>query len=138
MVMNQHSLIIILWILSLGFIIYKRNQSNLIILACVLIISIILLRDEKKIDNKLPDILEQNDELIHWMDEMLNSKNDDDKHRCYNEISNMLYSDSLLKNNMDNGKLLRIIEKYRPTLPMASNIDSSDQIYSVSMGFTKN
>ncbi len=136
--MNQHSLIIILWILSLGFIIYKRNQSNLIILACVLIISIILLRDEKKIDNKLPDILEQNDELIHWMDEMLNSKNDDDKHRCYNEISNMLYSDSLLKNNMDNGKLLRIIEKYRPTLPMASNIDSSDQIYSVSMGFTKN
>lgn len=136
--MNQHSLIIILWILSLGFIIYKRNQSNLIILACVLIISIILLRDEKKIDNKLPDILEQNDELIHWMDEMLNSKNDDDKHRCYNEISNMLYSDSLLKNNMDNGKLLRIIEKYRPTLPIASNIDSSDQIYSVSMGFTKN
>lgn len=136
--MNQHSLIIILWILSLGFIIYKRNQSNLIILACVLIISIILLRDEKKINNKLPDILEQNDELIHWMDEMLNSKNDDDKHRCYNEISNMLYSDSLLKNNMDNGKLLRIIEKYRPTLPMASNIDSSDQIYSVSMGFTKN
>ena len=138
MVMNQHSLIIILWILSLGFIIYKRNQSNLIILACVLIISIILLRDEKKIDNKLPDILEQNDELIHWMDEMLNSKNDDDKHRCYNEISNMLYSDSLLKNNTSNGKLLRIIEKYRPTLPMASNIDSSDQIYSVSMGFTKN
>lgn len=136
--MNQHSLIIILWILSLGFIIYKRNQSNLIILACVLIISIILLRDEKKIDNKLPDILEQNDELIHWMDEMLNSKNDDDKHRCYNEISNMLYSDSLLKNNTDNGKLLRIIEKYRPTLPIASNIDSSDQIYSVSMGFTKN
>ncbi|GIS52813.1 MAG: hypothetical protein Ct9H90mP28_5290 [Paracoccaceae bacterium] len=136
--MNQHSLIIILWILSLGFIIYKRNQSNLIILACVLIISIILLRDEKKIDNKLPDILEQNDELIHWMDEMLNSKNDDDKHRCYNEISNMLYSDSLLKNNTSNGKLLRIIEKYRPTLPMASNIDSSDQIYSVSMGFTKN
>tara|TARA_B100001564_G_C20257653_1_gene497821 strand:+ start:157 stop:573 length:417 start_codon:yes stop_codon:yes gene_type:complete len=138
MVMNQHSLIIILWILSLGFIIYKRNQSNLIILACVLIISIILLRDEKKIDNKLPDILEQNDELIHWMDEMLNSKNDDDKHRCYNQISNMLYSDSLLKNNTSNGKLLRIIEKYRPTLPMASNIDSSDQIYSVSMGFTKN
>tara|TARA_Y100000768_G_scaffold313914_1_gene248731 strand:- start:3161 stop:3577 length:417 start_codon:yes stop_codon:yes gene_type:complete len=138
MVMNQHSLIIILWILSLGFIIYKRNQSNLIILACVLIISIILLRDEKKIDNKLPDILEQNDELIHWMDEMLNSKNDDDKHRCYNEISNMLYSDSLLKNNTGNGKLLRIIEKYRPTLPIASNIDSSDQIYSVSMGFTKN
>lgn len=136
--MNQHSLIIILWILSLGFIIYKRNQSNLIILACVLIISIILLRDEKKIDNKLPDILEQNDELIHWVDEMLNSKNDDDKHRCYNEISNMLYSDSLLKNNTDNGKLLRIIEKYRPTLPIASNIDSSDQIYSVSMGFTKN
>lgn len=136
--MNQHSLIIILWILSLGFIIYKRNQSNLIILACVLIISIILLRDEKKIDNKLPDILEQNDELIHWMDEMLNSKNDDDKHRCYNEISNMLYSDSLLKNNTNNGKLLRIIEKYRPTSPMASNIDSSDQIYSVSMGFTKN
>lgn len=136
--MNQHSLIIILWILSLGFIIYKRNQSNLIILACVLIISIILLRDEKKIDNKLPDILEQNDELIHWMDEMLNSKNDDDKHRCYNEISNMLYSDSLLKNNTNNGKLLRIIEKYRPTLPIASNIDSSDQIYSVSMGFTKN
>ncbi len=136
--MNQHSLIIILWILSLGFIIYKRNQSNLIILACVLIISIILLRDEKKIDNKLPDILEQNDELIHWMDEMLNSKNDDDKHRCYNQISNMLYSDSLLKNNTSNGKLLRIIEKYRPTLPMASNIDSSDQIYSVSMGFTKN
>ncbi len=136
--MNQHSLIIILWILSLGFIIYKRNQSNLIILACVLIISIILLRDEKKIDNKLPDILEQNDELIHWMDEMLNSKNDDDKHRCYNEISNMLYSDSLLKNNTSNGKLLRIIEKYRPTLPIASNIDSSDQIYSVSMGFTKN
>ncbi len=136
--MNQHSLIIILWILSLGFIIYKRNQSNLIILACVLIISIILLRDEKKIDNKLPDILEQNDELIHWMDEMLNSKNDDDKHRCYNEISNMLYSDSLLKNNTGNGKLLRIIEKYRPTLPIASNIDSSDQIYSVSMGFTKN
>jgi len=138
MVMNQHSLIIILWILSLGFIIYKRNQSNLIILACVLIISIILLRDEKKIDNKLPDILEQNDELIHWMDEMLNSKNDDDKHRCYNEISNMLYSDSLLNNNTSNGDLLRIIEKYRPTLPMASNIDSSDQIYSVSMGFTKN
>jgi len=138
MVMNQHSLIIILWILSLGFIIYKRNQSNLIILACVLIISIILLRDEKKIDNKLPDILEQNDELIHWMDEMINSKNDDDKHRCYNQISNMLYSDSLLKNNTSNGKLLRIIEKYRPTLPMASNIDSSDQIYSVSMGFTKN
>jgi len=138
MVMNQHSLIIILWILSLGFIIYKRNQSNLIILACVLIISIILLRDEKKIDNKLPDILEQNDELIHWMDEMLTSKNDDDKHRCYNEISNMLYSDSLLKNNTGNGKLLRIIEKYRPTLPIASNIDSSDQIYSVSMGFTKN
>jgi len=138
MVMNQHSLIIILWILSLGFIIYKRNQSNLIILACVLIVSIILLRDEKKIDNKLPDILEQNDELIHWMDEMLNSKNDDDKHRCYNEISNMLYSDSLLKNNTSNGKLLRIIEKYRPTLPIASNIDSSDQIYSVSMGFTKN
>ena len=103
-----------------------------------MIISIILLRDEKKIDNKLPDILEQNDELIHWMDEMLNSKNDDDKHRCYNEISNMLYSDSLLKNNTSNGKLLRIIEKYRPTLPMASNIDSSDQIYSVSMGFTKN
>ena len=136
--MNQHSLIIILWILSLGFIIYKRNQSNLIILACVLIISIILLRDEKKIDNKLPDILEQNDELIHWMDEMLTSKNDDDKHRCYNEISNMLYSDSLLKNNTGNGKLLRIIEKYRPTLPIASNIDSSDQIYSVSMGFTKN
>ena len=136
--MNQHSLIIILWILSLGFIIYKRNQSNLIILACVLIISIILLRDEKKIDNKLPDILEQNDELIHWMDEMLNSKNDDDKHRCYNQISNMLYSDSLLKNNTSNGKLLRIIEKYRPTLPIASNIDSSDQIYSVSMGFTKN
>ena len=136
--MNQHSLIIILWILSLGFIIYKRNQSNLIILACVLIISIILLRDEKKIDNKLPDILEQNDELIHWMDEMLNSKNDDDKHRCYNEISNMLYSDSLLNNNTSNGDLLRIIEKYRPTLPMASNIDSSDQIYSVSMGFTKN
>lgn len=136
--MNQHSLIIILWILSLGFIIYKRNQSNLIILACVLIISIILLRDEKKIDNKLPDILEQNDELIHWMDEMLNSKNDDDKHRCYNEISNMLYSDSLLKNNTNNGRLLRIIEKYRPTLPIASNIDSSDQIYSVSMGFTKN
>ena len=136
--MNQHSLIIILWILSLGFIIYKRNQSNLIILACVLIISIILLRDEKKIDNKLPDILEQNDELIHWMDEMLNSKNDDDKHRCYNEISNMLYSHSLLKNNTNNGKLLRIIEKYRPTSPMASNIDSSDQIYSVSMGFTKN
>lgn len=136
--MNQHSLIIILWILSLGFIIYKRNQSNLIILACVLIISIILLRDENKIDNKLPDILEQNDELIHWIDEMFNSKNDDDKHRCYNEISNMLYSDSLLKNNTDNGKLLRIIEKYRPTLPIASNIDSSDQIYSVSMGFTKN
>tara|TARA_B100001094_G_scaffold59164_1_gene54652 strand:+ start:4541 stop:4957 length:417 start_codon:yes stop_codon:yes gene_type:complete len=138
MVMNQHSLIIILWILSLGFIIYKRNQSNLIILACVLIISIIFLRDEKKIESKLPDILEQNDEMIHWMDEMLNSKNDDDKHRCYNEISNMLYSDSLLKNNTSNGKLLRIIEKYRPTLPMASNIDSSDQIYSVSMGFTKN
>ena len=138
MVMNQHSLIIILWILSLGFIIYKRNQSNLIILACVLIISIILLRDENKIDNKLPNILEQNDELIHWIDEMFNSKNDDDKHRCYNEISNMLYSDSLLKNNTNNGKLLRIIEKYRPTLPMASNIDNSDQIYSVSMGFTKN
>ena len=136
--MNQHSLIIILWILSLGFIIYKRNQSNLIILACVLIISIILLRDETNIENKLPDILEQNDELIHWIDEMFNSKNDDDKHRCYNEISNMLYSDSLLKNNTDNGKLLRIIEKYRPTLPIASNIDSSDQIYSVSMGFTKN
>ena len=56
-----------------------------------------MLRDEKKIDNKLPDILEQNDGLIHWMDEMLNSKNDDDKHRCYNEISNMLYSDSLLE-----------------------------------------
>jgi len=136
--MNQHSLVIVLWILSLGFIIYKRNQSNLIILACVLIISIILLRDETNIENKLPDILEQNDELIHWIDEMFNSKNDDDKHRCYNEISNMLYSDSLLKNNTNNGKLLRIIEKYRPTLPMASNIDNSDQIYSVSMGFTKN
>ena len=136
--MNQHSLVIVLWILSLSFIIYKRNQANLIILACVLIISIILLRDENKIDNKLPNILEQNDELIHWIDEMFNSKNDDDKHRCYNEISNMLYSDSLLKNNTNNGKLLRIIEKYRPTLPMASNIDNSDQIYSVSMGFTKN
>tara|TARA_B100001113_G_C21105028_1_gene620474 strand:+ start:1675 stop:2085 length:411 start_codon:yes stop_codon:yes gene_type:complete len=136
--MNQHSLVIVLWILSLSFIIYKRNQSNLIILACVLIISIILLRDETNIENKLPDILEQNDELIHWIDEMFNSKNDDDKHRCYNEISNMLYSDSLLKNNTNNGKLLRIIEKYRPTLPMASNIDNSDQIYSVSMGFTKN
>ena len=87
----------------------KPIQSNNFSM-CIDNFNYIAKRRKEKIDNKLPDILEQNDELIHWMDEMLNSKNDDDKHRCYNEISNMLYSDSLLKNNMDNGKLLRIIE----------------------------
>lgn len=134
--MNQHIFILILWVLAFGFIIYKRTESNLIILTCLSIITIILARTESS-NNVLPEILTKNTEMLEWIDSMLNSKNEDDRYRCYNEIRNMLYSDSLLKDKTDHGYITAVIEKYKPEVPIAHNHDL-DTNYSISTGFTTN
>lgn len=136
MVMNQYTFILVIWVLAFGFIIYERTKSNLIILTCLSIITIILAKTESTND-VLPEILTKNTEMLEWIDSMFKSTNEDDRYRCYNEIRNMLYSDSLLKDKTDHGYITAVIEKYKPELPIAHNHDL-DTNYSISTGFTRN
>ena len=94
---EKNSIIAVLWIIVFTVILYRRNSSNNIILLSALLISFVILKLEQKTVSYLPESVLNNKEMMQWIDCLINSKNDNDKDRCYNEIRNMLYSDSLLK-----------------------------------------
>tara|TARA_B100000073_G_C23717975_1_gene566636 strand:- start:384 stop:791 length:408 start_codon:yes stop_codon:yes gene_type:complete len=133
---QKYSIIGILWIIVFTLILYRRNSSNNIILLCALLISFVILKSEQKTVPYLSENISNNEEIMDWLDSLINSKNDNDKDRCYIEIRNMLYSDSLLKEGNDHKMILNIISKYKPKGVLPFNIENDDS-YSISTGFTK-
>ena len=132
---EKNSIIAVLWIIVFTVILYRRNSSNNIILLSALLISFVILKLEQKTVSYLPESVLNNKEMMDWIDWLINSKNDNDKDRCYNEIRNMLYSDSLLKEGNDHKTVLKILSKYKPKSVLPFNIDNNDN-YSISTGFT--
>ena len=110
--MNIHTIIFILWVFVFGFMCYKRTPSNSIIVFCTLVISFILIQSrlKKEETRKLPHILENNT-MLEWLTSFINATDDDEKHRCYYEIRNMLYSDALQGNNNDHNIVIGYIGK---------------------------
>tara|TARA_B100001094_G_scaffold313917_1_gene352218 strand:+ start:3109 stop:3516 length:408 start_codon:yes stop_codon:yes gene_type:complete len=133
---QKYSIIAILWIIVFTVILYRRNSTNNIILLCALLISFVIIKSDQKKVTYLPENVLNNEEMMNWIDCLINSKNDNDKDRCYNEIRNMLYSDSLLKEGNNQTMVLKILSKYKPKGVLPFNIENNDN-YSISTGFTK-
>ena len=89
---------------------------------------------------KKPSIIKENTfdkDIQSWIDNLTTTKDVQEIDRSYNIIRNYIYSKSLANDNIEYSKLLSIIEKYKPNIPLPVNIDNNSQ-YDISVGFTNN
>tara|TARA_Y100000389_G_C17468588_1_gene528072 strand:- start:3429 stop:3821 length:393 start_codon:yes stop_codon:yes gene_type:complete len=128
--MNLH--LLILWISVLTFITYIKYKSQYIIILFALIITVIYYLPSKQQSNIVFD-----NDIQQWINQLENTKDDTEKDRCYNIIRNIVYSQSLSNNFKNHKQILDIIHKYRPDLPLPSNMDNNTQ-YDIALGFTEN
>jgi len=116
---NKYRFIIFLWVSVIGFIVYKRTNSNTILLLIGIIISYIILYEEKKKSAYMFD-----KELTYWVDTLINAKTSNEKNRCYNIINKQLLNDSLLKSSDYSQQLLLILKEFEPTEPLEYNFEN--------------
>tara|TARA_B100000427_G_scaffold328763_1_gene342702 strand:+ start:1033 stop:1434 length:402 start_codon:yes stop_codon:yes gene_type:complete len=130
--MNKYTFIFVFWIFIFGLIVYKRSKSDTVILLAGIMITYVIY--------KKPSIIKENTfdkDIQSWIDNLTTTKDVQEIDRSYNIISNYIYSKSLANDNIEYSKLLSIIEKYKPNIPLPVNIDNNSQ-YDISVGFTNN
>lgn len=130
--MNKYTFIFVFWIFIFGLIIYKRSKSDTVILLAGIMITYVIY--------KKPSIIKENNfdkDIQSWIDNLTTTKDVQEIDRSYNIIRNYIYSKSLANDNIEYSKLLSIIEKYKPNIPLPVNIDNNSQ-YDISVGFTNN
>ena len=131
--MNKYTFIFVFWIFIFGFIVYKRSKSDTVILLGALVITYIIYKgppnksEEQKFDTYIDS----------WITTLITTKDPEEKDRSYNIIRNYLYSEALSNKKIEYSKILNLIDKYKPTSPLPSNIDNNTQ-YDISVGFTNN
>lgn len=124
----------IMWICVFTFILYRRHSTDTILVLFGCIITVLIYNTF----NKIPaNTIETDSHMIEWLDTLLTSKKNIDKHRYYHKIKNMLHSDTLSNNPKYNHTFVnQILEPFKPNVPVPSNIED-DTTYSVSVGFTR-
>ena len=130
--MNKYTFIFVFWIFIFGLIVYKRSKSDTVILLAGIMITYVIY--------KKPSIIKENPfdkDIQSWIDNLTTTKDVQEIDRSYNIIRNYIYSKSLANDNIEYSKLLSIIEKYKPNIPLPVNIDNNSQ-YDISVGFTNN
>lgn len=130
--MNKYTFIFVFWIFIFGLIVYKRSKSDTVILLAGIMITYVIY--------KKPSSIKENNfdkDIQSWIDNLTTTKDVQEIDRSYNIISNYIYSKSLANDNIEYSKLLSIIEKYKPNIPLPVNIDNNSQ-YDISVGFTNN
>jgi len=130
--MNKYTFIFVFWIFIFGLIVYKRSKSDTVILLVGIMITYVIYKKPSVIKEKTFDKYIQS-----WIDNLTTTKDVQEIDRSYNIIRNYIYSKSLANDNIEYSKLLSIIEKYKPNIPLPVNIDNNSQ-YDISVGFTNN
>ena len=130
--MNKYTFIFAFWIFIFGLIVYKRSKSDTVILLVGIMITYVIYKKPSVIKEKTFDKYIQS-----WIDNLTTTKDVQEIDRSYNIIRNYIYSKSLANDNIEYSKLLSIIEKYKPNIPLPVNIDNNSQ-YDISVGFTNN
>ncbi len=133
--MNKH-IIVFMWVTIFGFILYKRHTSDTIIVLCGSIITLYFYYDTTSKNTQNDEMGDIHPELLSWLDILTTTTNREEKDRCFNEIQNMLYSDGIKEQKYNHELIRTLIDQYKPTEPLALNIDNADQ-YAISVGFTK-
>ena len=130
--MNKYTFIFVFWIFIFGLIVYKRSKSDTVILLAGIMITYVIYKKPSNIKENTFD-----KDIQSWIDNLTTTKDVQEIDRSYNIISNYIYSKSLANDNIEYSKLLSIIEKYKPNIPLPVNIDNNSQ-YDISVGFTNN
>ena len=118
--MNKYTFIFVFWIFIFGLIVYKRSKSDTVILLAGIMITYVIY--------KKPSIIKENPfdkDIQSWIDNLTTTKDVQEIDRSYNIIRNYIYSKSLANDNIEYSKLLSIIEKYKPNIPLPVNIDNN-------------
>ena len=130
--MNKYTFIFAFWIFIFGLIVYKRSKSDTVILLAGIMITYVIYKKPSNIKENTFD-----KDIQSWIDNLTTTKDVQEIDRSYNIIRNYIYSKSLANDNIEYSKLLSIIEKYKPNIPLPVNIDNNSQ-YDISVGFTNN
>ena len=130
--MNKYTFIFAFWIFIFGLIVYKRSKSDTVILLVGIMITYIIYKKPSVTKDEVFD-----EYIKSWIDNLTTTKDVQEIDRSYNIIRNYIYSKSLANDNVEYSKLLSIIEKYKPNIPLPVNIDNNSQ-YDISVGFTNN
>jgi len=130
--MNKYTFIFAFWIFIFGLIVYKRSKSDTVILFVGIMITYIIYKKPSVTKDEVFD-----EYIKSWIDNLTTTKDVQEIDRSYNIIRNYIYSKSLANDNIEYSKLLSIIEKYKPNIPLPVNIDNNSQ-YDISVGFTNN
>ena len=133
--------IFIMWVCIFGAIIYSKTSSHTVFLACGCIITAFFLvktNINQNFNNTLQDDLDGN--MIEWLDCLLRAENEDERNRCYNEISNMLHSKALTS-DLSSKRLSKeyytvymLLKKFKPKYPIPHTMLSNPQ-YDISGGY---
>tara|TARA_B100002052_G_C15874143_1_gene596154 strand:- start:893 stop:1246 length:354 start_codon:yes stop_codon:yes gene_type:complete len=114
---NKFILIIFIWILILGYIVYKRNNSNTILLLMGILLSYTILHEKKKQSTYVFD-----KDLTYWIDTLINAKTSNEKNRCYTILKEKILYANLFKKSKINSDLLLILKQFEPTEPLEYNL----------------
>lgn len=132
--MNNH-ILVFMWVSIFGFILYQRYASNTVLILCGCVMSMYFYYDYKASVQPAVE-QEDNENMLEWLDTLTSTTEQGEIDRCFNEIKNMLYSDNIKEHKYNHEFINTLIDKHKPKIPLASNIDPADQ-YSVAVGFTK-
>lgn len=132
--------IFVMWVCIFGVIVYRKTSSNTVFLACGCIITVFLLTRVQIGQNFNSGLMDLDGNMIEWLDCLVRAKDDDERDRCYNEISNMLHSKALSNDLSSKGMskghqtVLRLLQKYKPKYPIPQAVLSEPQ-YDISVGY---
>tara|TARA_Y100000389_G_C17293736_1_gene429366 strand:+ start:381 stop:758 length:378 start_codon:yes stop_codon:yes gene_type:complete len=123
-----------MWVSIFGFILYQRYASNTVLILCGCVMTLFFYSDNKVVDTQT--IYENDKNILVWLESLTSAKEQNEIDRCFNEVQNILHSDSMTENKLNHEFISTIVDKYKPQIPLASNIDPADP-YSIAVGFTK-
>lgn len=112
---NKYTFIILIWVSLFGYILYKRNASNTILLFMVIIFSYVIIYETKK---PKTDIFDK--DLTYWIDTLIHAETQNERNRCYYIIKDRLLESEQRHNYT---KLSLILKEFEPNEPIEYNVE---------------
>lgn len=117
---NKYIFIILMWLSLFGYILYKRNDSNTILLFMVIIFSYAIIYETKKPETHIFD-----KDLTYWIDALIHAETQNERNRCYYIIKDRLLYNNLLESEQRHNytKISLILEEFEPNEPIEYNVE---------------